>query len=201
MCIIKPELCHYRLGTCREPEWGEKHCMQDHYVYLANSSGVKVGITRHSQVPTRWIDQGAVQVLPIMKVISRYLSGLAEIIIAKHVSDKTSWQKMLKNQVQMLDLIAKRDELLEVCSEEFTQLEQQFDEQAIQLLPKQQVVEISYPIRQYPLQVKSFNFDKSTEVAGVLQGINGQYLLLDTGVVNIRRFAGYEVELIVHQQE
>ncbi|HCO10506.1 MAG TPA: DUF2797 domain-containing protein, partial [Gammaproteobacteria bacterium] len=38
-CIIHPERCHFDQGTCREPAWGEQFCMQDHIVYLANSSG------------------------------------------------------------------------------------------------------------------------------------------------------------------
>ncbi|MGD8525181.1 MAG: DUF2797 domain-containing protein, partial [Thioalkalispiraceae bacterium] len=83
-CIIKPELCHYFKGTCREPEWGEQHCMQDHFVYLANSSGIKVGITRGSQVPTRWMDQGASQALPIFRVKNRLISGQLEVILKNH---------------------------------------------------------------------------------------------------------------------
>lgn len=199
-CIVKPELCHYHLGTCREPEWGDSHCMQPHYVYLANSSGIKVGITRLSQVPTRWIDQGAVQALPIIKVKSRYLSGLVEVILAKYVSDKTSWQKMLKNQVEAVDLAAKRDELLMRCADEFARLEERFGGQVIELLPQEQVVDIRYPVQHYPLTVKAFNLDKVAEVVGVLQGIKGQYLLLDSGVINIRKFAGYEVEFSVAGQ-
>jgi hypothetical protein len=79
MCIMKPETCHYEAGTCREPSWGEEFCFKPHIVYLANSSGIKVGITRQTQIPTRWIDQGAVQALPIFKVQSRYMAGLIEI--------------------------------------------------------------------------------------------------------------------------
>ncbi|HPY40033.1 MAG TPA: DUF2797 domain-containing protein, partial [Thiolinea sp.] len=97
-CIIKPELCHYAAGTCREPQWGEQHCMQPHFVYLANSSALKIGITRQGQIPTRWIDQGAVAALPILKVQSRYLSGLMEVAFKDHVADKTNWQQMLKSE-------------------------------------------------------------------------------------------------------
>ncbi|MFX4228644.1 MAG: DUF2797 domain-containing protein [Porticoccaceae bacterium] len=53
-CIIKPETCHYDQGTCREPDWAQTHCFTDHMVYLANTSGLKVGITRVTQLPTRW---------------------------------------------------------------------------------------------------------------------------------------------------
>lgn len=194
MCIMKPETCHYESGTCREPAWGEEFCFQPHVVYLANSSGIKVGITRQSQIPTRWIDQGAVQALPIFKVQSRYISGLIEIAIAKHVSDKTSWQQMLKSKAEPIDLVAKRDELVAVCEAELADITQRFGQQAIECLIDQPVVDIHFPVDSYPVKVKSFNLDKDAEVSGVLHGIKGQYLLLDTGVINIRKFAGYEVE-------
>jgi len=193
MCIMKPETCHFAAGTCREPDWGLAFCMQPHIVYLANSSGIKVGITRLTQIPTRWIDQGAVQALPIAKVQSRYISGLVEIIIAKHVSDKTSWQQMLKNHVQPIDLAAKRDELINTCKTELSEISGRFGPQAIEFLPEQTIVDIHFPVDSYPVKIKSFNLDKHPEVSGVLHGIKGQYLLLDTGVINIRKFSGYEV--------
>ncbi|NOQ36215.1 MAG: DUF2797 domain-containing protein [Methylococcaceae bacterium] len=197
MCIMKPETCHYDQGTCREPQWGEEFCMQPHFVYLANSSGVKVGITRHTQIPTRWIDQGATQALPIFKVATRQLSGLVEVAIAQHVSDKTSWQKMLKSKADEVDLIAKRDELISLCEQELNSLRQQFGESALELLTDENIINIDFPIVTYPTKVKSFNFDKQAEVSGVLEGIKGQYLLLDSGVINIRKFTAYEVELTV----
>jgi len=197
MCIMKPETCHYAAGTCREPSWGEKFCFQPHMVYLANSSGIKVGITRQTQIPTRWIDQGAVQALPIFKVQSRYISGLIEIAIAKHVSDKTSWQQMLKNKPEPVDLAAKQDELIDVCKVELAEISQRFGQGAIEFLADELPVELHFPVDSYPVKVKSFNLDKDAEVSGVLHGIKGQYLMLDTGVINIRKFAGYEVEFSV----
>ncbi len=194
MCIMKPETCHYAAGTCREPKWGEEFCFQPHYIYLANSSGIKVGITRHTQVPTRWIDQGAVQALPIYKVSSRKLSGLIEVIFAKHISDKTSWQQMLKGQAEAIDLISKRDELIQLCQNDIDVLRQSDQAADIALLTEETVVTINYPVDHYPIKVKSFNMDKDPEVAGVLQGIKGQYLLLDTGVINIRKYTGYEID-------
>jgi len=196
MCIMKPETCHYMAGTCREPSWGEEFCFQPHVVYLANSSGIKVGITRQTQIPTRWIDQGAVLALPVFKVQSRYISGLVEIAIAKHVSDKTSWQQMLKSKAEPIDLIAKRDELIAVCDTELAEITQRFGRQAIEFLADEPVVDIHFPVDSYPVKVKSFNLDKNAEVSGVLHGVKGQYLLLDTGVINIRKFAGYEVEFL-----
>ncbi len=197
LCIMKPETCHYEQGTCREPKWGEEFCFQPHYVYLANSSGVKVGITRGTQIPIRWIDQGAIQALPILKVRSRYISGLIEVVIAQHVSDKTSWQRMLKNQVEAIDLVTKRDELLTLCKVEIEQVAQRFGDDSVEVLTATSPVNINFPVETYPLKVKSFNFDKVAEVSGILQGIKGQYLLFDTGVINIRKFSGYEVELVI----
>ncbi|MDQ7091894.1 MAG: DUF2797 domain-containing protein [Methylococcales bacterium] len=197
LCIMKPEQCHYAEGTCRDPNWGDAFCMQPHFVYLANSSGIKVGITRHTQIPTRWIDQGAVQALPIFKVSSRYLSGLIEVIIAKHVSDKTSWQRMLKSKPEPVDLIAKRDELLATCASELKTLNDQFGDNALAYLTDEKVIDIEFPVVNYPTKVKSLNFDKQAEISGHLEGIKGQYLLLDSGVINIRKFTGYEIELSV----
>jgi len=194
LCIMKPETCHYAAGTCREPVWGETFCMQTHYVYLANSSGIKVGITRQNQIPTRWIDQGAVQALPILKVQSRHISGLVEVAIAKHISDKTSWQQMLKNNVEEIDLAAKRDELLATCQTEMAEIAQRFGTDAIEVLPKAEAINIHFPVNRYPDKVKSFNLDTNPEVSGILEGIKGQYLLLDTGVINLRKYSGYELE-------
>lgn len=196
LCFMKPETCHYDAGTCREPEWGEAVCMQDHIVYLANSSGVKVGITRIGQVPARWIDQGAIQAMPIFRVKSRYQSGLVEVMFKSHVSDRTDWRKMLKGQVEAVDLPAKRDELMTECHDEIAILQQRFGEQAIMPLSDQDVVEIDYPVQQYPEKVTSQNFDKTPEISGILHGIKGQYLILDSGVLNIRKFSGYHITLM-----
>ena len=189
-CIVKPELCHYAQGTCREPVWGEQHCMQPHYIYLANSSGIKVGITRHTQIPTRWIDQGATQALPILKVPTRYISGQIETTLAQHVSDKTQWQKMLKAEAEKADLYLKRDELLALVQDDIAHL----DLADIEYLAAEST-ELCYPIHHYPTKVTALNFDKTPHISGVLQGIKGQYLLLDSGVLNIRKFGGYQVKL------
>lgn len=197
MCILKPEKCHYQLGTCREPEWGEAFCFQPHYVYLANASGIKVGITRQTQIPTRWIDQGAIQALPIMRVTSRHVSGVVEVALGRYVSDKTSWQQMLKNNAVPVDLKAKRDELLALCRDALADIADRFGNDAIEHLPDAEPVDIAYPVLRYPAKVKSFNFDKQAEAGGILEGIKGQYLIFDTGVINIRKFSGYQVELRV----
>ena len=193
-CIVSPEKCHYFEGTCREPEWADNHCMQDHFVYLANSSGIKVGITRGSQIPTRWMDQGAVQALPVFRVSNRLQSGQVEVIFKQHVADKTNWQAMLKGQVERLDLIAERERLFAECQPEIDALVNQHGLQAIQRLEGQTVTDIRYPVLEHPAKVKALNLDKQPEVEGVLQGIKGQYLILNTGVLNIRKFSAYQVE-------
>jgi len=193
MCIMKPETCHYDEGTCRQPEWGEEFCLQDHYVYLANSSGIKVGITRGTQIPTRWIDQGATEALPIFKVANRLLSGKVEVAIKNHVSDRTDWRKMLKGKAEHIDLSEKRDELIKLAEKEIKAIEAEFGKDKVQLLNEKQI-QIGFPVENYPEKVKSLNFDKMPEIEGVLQGIKGQYLILDVGVLNIRKFGGYLVE-------
>ena len=198
MCIMKPETCHFDQGTCREPEWAQDNCMVDHYVYLSNTSSLKVGITRHTQIPTRWIDQGATQGLPIIKVSNRKLSGLVEIELAKHIADKTNWRTLLKQDGEPIDLIDKAKHMLELISDHITQLKQEYGDEAIELLPlvdDSQITTISYPVTKHPEKIISHNFDKNPVVSGQLQGIKGQYLIFDTGVINIRKFTSYEVTL------
>jgi hypothetical protein len=193
-CIMSPEKCHYEQGTCREPSWGEQYCFTDHYVYLANSSGVKVGITRGSQVPTRWIDQGATQAMPIFRVKSRYQAGLIEDCLRQHIADRTHWQKMLKGNSETVDLEQIRDEIVAKSEAGLREIEQKFGLLAIQRLYNQKVVDINFPVLEYPQKVKSLNLDKQPIVEGVLQGIKGQYLILDTGVINIRKYTAYNVQ-------
>ena len=194
LCIMKPETCHYHLGTCREPSWGEEFCFQDHFVYLANSSGLKVGITRHTQVPTRWIDQGATQALPIFKIKTRLQSGQVEMAMKKHVSDKTDWRKMLKGLAEPKNLLEERDRLIQAADSELNAIQAANKEGDIELLKDIEPVEIKYPVLEYPTKVSSFNFDKTPEIEGVLMGIKGQYLIFDTGVLNIRKFTSYRIQ-------
>ncbi|WP_045994417.1 DUF2797 domain-containing protein [Halomonas sp. S2151] len=193
-CIMKPELCHFFEGTCREPEWGERFCFQPHVVYLSNASGLKVGITRNTQMPTRWLDQGAIQALPILEVDSRQQSGFVEVLFKNEVSDRTNWRAMLKGQVEELDLAAERDRLLERLSAGLGDLRERFGADAIRPLdgsPRR----FDYPVLEYPTKVTSHNLDKNPRVEGTLMGIKGQYLIFDTGVINLRKYTGYEMSL------
>ncbi len=194
MCIMKPETCHYAEGSCRQPDWGQTNCFIPHYVYLANSSGIKVGITRETQIPTRWIDQGATQALPVFKVANRLQSGFLEVILKQHVSDRTDWRKMLKADAQPQDLKAVRDELLDKCKPAIEQLQSQQGADDIQAVDEN-IVAIRYPVLQYPEKIKSLNFDKQAQIEGRLTGIKGQYLMLDSGVLNIRKFSGYNIDV------
>ena len=194
MCILKPEKCHYDQGTCREPEWGDQHCMVKHIVYLANTSALKVGITRESQVPTRWMDQGATEALPIYRVLTRHISGIVEVEIAKMVADKTNWRAMLKGDGEPLPLKEKASELSHEVATVLQQIRTERGEDSVEPLDEN-IVKINYPVNEYPQKISSFNFDKMPEVEGVLQGIKGQYLIFDSGVINIRKFTGYKVRV------
>ena len=194
-CIISPQQCHYAAGTCREPQWGEQHCMIEHVVYLANTSGVKVGITRGTQVPTRWMDQGATQAQPIFRVATRWHSGLIEALFKNHVADKTNWQAMLKGSAQLCDLEQDRRRLMAACAEGVDALIQEHGIQAITELTDQPVVHINYPVLEYPAKVASLNLDKTPSIGGTLVGIKGQYLMFDSGVINMRKFGGYQLSV------
>lgn len=193
LCIVKPERCHFHLGTCREPEWGEAHCMQKHVVYLANTSGLKVGITRIQNIPHRFMDQGATQALPLFEVDSRYHSGLIEILLAQHLDDKTNWRKMLQGEALPLDLQAEKEKLAEQLT---YALESLAVEHKMQIKPAPfPLIELAYPVLKYPQKLVSLSFDKTPVIEGVLEGIKAQYLILSTGVLNIRNFSGYQVIL------
>jgi hypothetical protein len=194
-CIVSPEKCHFMLGTCREPDWAQRHCMVEHIVYLADSSALKVGITRASQLPTRWIDQGAIQALPVFRVATRHQSGLIEAAFRMFVSDKTAWQRMLKGVSAEIDLLHERERLAELARDKLAELQLQFGLQAIQSLADTALTTITYPVLEYPPKIVAFNLDKIPRVEGTLLGIKGQYLIFDTGVINIRKYTAYHLSL------
>ncbi|MHB2051947.1 DUF2797 domain-containing protein [Pseudomonas sp. VEM90] len=196
VCIMAPEKCHYDAGTCREPSWGEQFCMTDHIVYLANSSGIKVGITRATQLPTRWLDQGASQALPIMRVATRQQSGLVEDVLRSQVPDRTNWRALLKSDAEVLDLPAIREQVFEACADGLREMQGRFGLQAIQPLPDAEVVQMNYPVEAYPKKIVSFNLDKDPVAEGTLLGIKGQYLIFDTGVINIRKYTAYQLAVL-----
>ena len=186
-CIIRPELCEAHLGKGRDPEWEKEHHATDHYVYLALSSAIKVGVTRGTQIPNRWIDQGASAAIRFALVPYRRLAGEIEVALKEHLTDRTDWRKMLKNEVnEELDLLAEKDKLGDELDDDLAQYITDDDE----------VIQIEYPVEKFPLKVKSVSFDKLSEIEGKLSGIKGQYLLFsDERVLNIRKHSGYNVTL------
>ena len=181
-CMVRPETCHFDAGTCRDPDWGQAHCFKPHTIYLANSSGVKVGITR--QVPVqRWMDQGAVQGLAVLQTKHRLDSGRIEMALKQGVADKTNWRNMLKGVQKPVDLKGVFESLKPLIPGDVD----------VEYL-NEDLVDIEYPVATFPEKIKSLNFDKTPEISGILQGIKGQYLILDSGVLNLKKFTGYKVQ-------
>lgn len=197
LCIIRPEHCLVEKGGCLIDDWAHAHCYQSHTVYLANSSGLKVGITRETQVPTRWIDQGAIQAIPIFRTKNRYQAGMVEITLKSFIADRTDWRLMLKNSIEEMDLIAARDVLLKKADSFLFKLINQFKEKNICKLKTVLVTRLNYPVLEYPNKIKVLSFEKTPIIKGSLLGIKGQYLILNTGVINIRKYGGYNVECMV----
>ena len=194
-CILKPEKCHYHLGTCREPQWGENNCMQPHTVYLSLTSELKVGLTRNSQIPTRWMDQGAVQALPIIQVQTRRESGYVEEAFKTQVSDRTNWRQLLKGMTPDIQLKNVAPDLIKKVEAHLNEVKELFGAEHIQVIQDPTLYEFEYPVEVYPEKIKSLGFDKQPSIKGKLVGIKGQYLILDQGVLNIRKHTGYEIKL------
>ena len=188
--IMKPELSTAHLDIeDRDLDYEKRVQLQPHIVYLALSSEVKVGVTRGTQVPTRWIDQGAVQAIPIVEVPNRYLAGITEVALKNHYADKTNWQKMLKNEVPQVDLLQEKASLKYLIPKEV---------QEFYNVEKEDLFEIHYPVLSYPTKVNSLSLDKTPNFQGKLNGIKGQYLLFEDGTVfNVRTFEGYVVKITV----
>lgn len=186
-CIIRPELCEAHLGKGRDVEWEKKYHLRPHYVYLALASGIKVGITSEGQLPTRWIDQGARKAIVIAETPNRYLCGMIEMTLKAHVSDKTNWQKMLKNAIDHdYNLIEEKERMLALLDDELKQYASLSNE----------VIDIQFPVPTYPSKIKSMSFDKQPIIDGRLVGIRGQYLIFDEGrVLNLRKHTGYYLKL------
>ncbi len=188
-CIIRPELCEAHLGQGRDVAWEEKNHLQAHVVYLALSSGVKVGVTRLDQIPTRWIDQGAWKAIRLSETPYRQIAGQIEVALKDHIPDKTNWQHMLKNILAAdVDLLAEKAKIQALLPPELQQYASSHDE----------ILEIAYPVDQFPQKIKSLNLDKDPEIHARLEGIKGQYLLFEGGqVINVRKYEGYWITLSV----
>lgn len=186
-CILRPELCQAHLGQGRDPEWEQRAHNRPHFVYLALTNTIKVGVTREDQIPTRWIDQGAHKGIILAETPYRQLAGFIEVVLKDHLSDKTNWQKMLKNEPYSgLDLVEEKKRIIELIPEIYRQYASANNE----------VIEIIYPVLEYPAKVTSLSFEKISNIEMELKGIRGQYFIFENGhVINIRSKSGYEVEL------
>ena len=186
-CILRPELCQAHLGISRDMEWSKEHCLQDHFVYLALTSGLKVGVTRKTQVPTRWIDQGADQAIRISQTPNRHLAGEIEVVLKKYMNDKTNWRQMLKGpNPGDYDLVAEKKKALALLPEDY--LPYFFEDDQTTL--------IRYPVLSWPEKIKAISLDKQEHIETRLTGIKGQYLLFENSeVLNIRKHGGYIITL------
>lgn len=187
--IMRPELSKAHLGIAdRDLEYEKQMQLKPHIVYLANSSNVKVGVTRKSQIPTRWIDQGAHEALEILEVPNRYLAGLAEVALKQFVSDKTNWRKMLTHTIEDADLSHWREKLKKHLPEETQDY----------FLVTNKETHLQFPVEQYPQKIKSLTLEKTPNFKGKLMGVKGQYLIFENGTVfNVRNHEGYVVVLSV----
>lgn len=184
--IIRPELDQSHLGIARDMEWAKENFLVDHYVYISLTSGIKVGVTRHTNIPSRWVDQGAVKAIKLAKTPNRYLAGLIEVSLKDHFADKTNWRKMLTNTVDEKSLFEEKMRAVDFLTKEFSQY----------IVDDNEETEIRYPVLEYPLKVKSVGLDKLPEVGGILTGIKGQYLYFDQEFVfNVRKHGGYLVNI------
>lgn len=185
--IMRPELSTAHLGKeDRDLEYEKAAQLQPHIVYLANSSNVKVGVTRKQQVPTRWIDQGAHEAIEIVEVPNRYLAGITEVALKEHVADKTNWRKMLKNDIEDANLVEWQQKLRRYIPEEVQEY----------FIENNKETELHFPVHQYPEKPKSLNLVKEKNYKGKLVGIKGQYLIFeDETVFNVRANEGLVVNL------
>jgi hypothetical protein len=187
-CVLRPELCRAHEGIARDMEFAKEHCLIDHIVYLSRTDAIKVGVTRHTQVPTRWIDQGACEAIKLARTPNRYFAGCIESSLKRFLPDKTNWRNMLTGK------ITDTRELVEVKILMFTHLE--IDLQKFFLPAENEVTTLSYPLPNVPEKIASVDFDKTPLLEGILTGVKGQYLIFDNiNVINIRKYGGYAVKL------
>jgi hypothetical protein len=188
--VIRPELSTAHLDKeDRDLEYEKRVQLQPHVVYLANSSNIKVGVTRKSQVPTRWIDQGAHEAIEIVEVPNRYLAGITELALKDHIGDKTNWRTMLKNEIKDENLEEWRAKLKEFVPKEALPY----------FMDNNKETNLEFPVLQYPKKPQSLNLEKTPFYEGVLKGIKGQYLIFeDDTVFNIRGSEGYVVSITVN---
>ena len=184
--VIRPELSRIHEGIAlRDREWEEAHHNQPHWLYIAQTSGMKVGVTRLASGVVRWLDQGAVCAAAVFQVPYRQLAGEMEVLLKSHFADKTNWRAMLAEvEPQPAAIFQMRDRVLEILGSRY----------ASWAIQDPTVRTFQYPVWAYPLKVRSVSLDKVPELQGRLMGFKGQYALFEDGrVINIRSHAGYRV--------
>jgi len=185
-CIFKPHLCRAHIGDSKDMSWSQKNCLVEQYVYLSITSNLKVGVTRYSQIPTRWVDQGAHFAIKFAKTPNRYLAGLIELEISKYISDRTKWRQMIKGEYDFVNLIDKKIELSLLLSNEYSEY----------IINQNDLVKLHYPMKSNPEKICSINLDKTPDVSGIITGIKGQYMILDNyNVLNVRKYTGYYINI------
>lgn len=185
--VIRPELSKAQFGIARDMEWAKKHDLIDHIVYLSFTSELKVGVTRNTQIPTRWIDQGAEEAIQLAKTPNRHIAGVMEVFLKRFYNDRTNWQAMLKSKGNSeTDLLKEKKKIYELLPAELKKYYCTNDE----------ITKIEYPVNEFPETIKNTGFDKTPDVTGILSGIKGQYLIFKDGkVLNIRKHNGYYLKI------
>ena len=184
-CILRPELCRAHKGQSRDMEWSNKHCLTNQHVYMSFTGNLKIGVTRSTQIPTRWIDQGAIKAIILCTTPNRYLAGLIEVHLKQFYSDRTHWIKMLSGKFEEPDF--------EQC---YLEAKKYLNDGFSKYVTENKWVNINYPIQSIPNKIKSFSFDKESSYEDILVGIKGQYLLFKNNrVINIRKHTGYSLKI------
>ena len=185
-CVFKPHLCRAHKGKARDMNWAKKNCLTTTYVYLSLTSNLKVGVTRASHIPSRWIDQGAHYAIKFAETPNRFLAGMIELELSTHISDRTKWRQMIQGTYDMIDLVYKKNELSSIISHKYKQY----------IINDNDLVQLQYPMVNIPNKIISINLDKNPEVSGILTGIKGQYIIIDNErVLNIRKYTGYFINI------
>jgi hypothetical protein len=185
--IFNPEKSQAHLGIeDRDLAYESAYQLTPHIVYLAQSGGLKVGVTRKTQIPTRWIDQGASEAIVLAETTNRYEAGIIEVFLKDHLSDKTHWQRMLRSEGDPIDLIEEKNRVMHLLPDPFKQF----------ISSDHYVTRLVYPIAKQPEKIKSVKLNGPQPFQDILTGIRGQYLIFESGfVTNIRAQEGLEVLL------
>ena len=181
--IMRPELSKAHLNIAdRDLDYEKKIQLQPHVVYLSNTGRIKVGVTRKSQIPYRWIDQGAHEAVELLQTPNRFLAGEAEVALKKYMSDKTNWRSMLKNERDSSNIKSSKDHAKNFIPSNLLHY----------FIDASNVLSIDFPVVEYPDNPKSIKLNKDSFFSGILKGVKGQYLIFEKNqVLNYRAHEGH----------